>query len=699
MKVNKYKWLNISGLLIPTLCIFTSFPVVLDVSLFVIYLIAAGSLLGQFFENKKISQILLGVLLSLVSTTIILSVIYWLFQVNGLIVAVSYFLTPFVGYYLLKFFFDKKQVEAKTFCSLTKKFNNFSPKKEHLFLLINIGAYLSLFYWVIQIRTGIDLSSPWSQTGELFLLAFSGAAMLLLFSLKENFSKIIKALLMVLHYGLFFSIAWIVYQHGFGFDPFIHQASEKWIIEHGAIQPKKPFYLGQYMLVVGWQLITGLPVDLIDSILVPLLAGSLLPLWLIWGDTDKNCWWPIAFLPVVMISFLIVTTPNNLALLFALLVIFLIWHNKDSQNIKIFLINLILVGFILVTHPLIGIPIAIYFIGTFWQEKTEYSLTKIFTSGAIISTAVPAVLLSFLLWTGRGGVLNPMINLDSFLTIFSQPSWYQYWQAPIEWQAVYLYKFVLPALVITTGLMQIIKKNWGNKKRILFEFVMLAGVIISAFLIASGIEVKNVISLEKNSYADRTIALAYVLLLPYFYSATKDIFNYVKNKDFLIETVTVGVCSLTLSLSMYFTYPTYDPVSLNPGHSVRDEDMQAVRLIDELNTNKDYIVLTNQMVGAAALDQFGFTKYHKLDNGESHYFYSIPAGGKLYEYFGEIVYNSTERKWIRQAMDQASVDKAYFVHTNYWYPAIKLKNELVEISDYYWKVGEDGEAWVFEFNR
>lgn len=678
--------------LFPPLLLFSDFMIALNLISFLLYLFGCSYLIGGFFAKKKIHRILSGTLLILSASSIILSVIYWFFQVNKLVIAISYGITPILVYLFSNFFLQYRDSEWSF--NLNINFSNYT-----LLWVVTCFIYLGLFFWMYQARTGIDLSSPWSQTGKLFVLAASGTTVFLLFSLKQTLNKISKILLLILHYGLFFSVVLIIYKHGFGFDPFIHQASEKLIAQQGVITPKKPFYIAQYMIVVSWHMITDIPIDIIDSLLVPVSASTALPLVLVWKERNGLSWQAAALFPISLLSFLVVTTPFNLALLFGLIIVFFAWKNDQLQSNNIILLNLILTLFTLLIHPLVGIPIFIYLTAKIWSRKTEYDWKKNISSSFCLTTAIPIILISFLVWTNRGGFVNPLNQLEAFLQLFNQPSWYMFWQAPWYWQLIYLYKFAVVPVVILTSLFKIITTEVKDSKAMWFELFCLAGLVISSLLITTTIEVKNVISLEKNSYADRTLSLAYVLLLPYFYSVLKNIFNYLTNKNFIYHTIGVILASLALGGSLYFTYPTKDPISLPPSHSVRDEDIQAVNLIDELNQSKDYIVLTNQMVGAAALDQFGFAKYHKLDNGTSHYFYSIPAGGKLYSYFGEIVYNSVERKWIKKAMDMANVDKVYFIHTNYWYPAVELKNKLSNIADKRWKVGENGEVWIFKFKR
>ena len=54
----------------------------------------------------------------------------------------------------------------------------------------------------------------------------------------------------VLYLMISYSVAVIVYGVGYGFDPFIHQATIKFIDEFGAVSPKPLYYAGQYSLEI-----------------------------------------------------------------------------------------------------------------------------------------------------------------------------------------------------------------------------------------------------------------------------------------------------------------------------------------------------------------------------------------------------------------------------------------------------------------
>ena len=154
--------------------------------------------------------------------------------------------------------------------------------------------------------------------------------------------------------------------------------------------------------------------------------------------------------------------------------------------------------------------------------------------------------------------------------------------------------------------------------------------------------------------------------------------------------------AILLLISWYFTYPTRNQISLYTGYNIRQADINTVHFIDNINNGlKDYLVLTNQTVALAALREFGFAKYLPTPAGEQ-YFYSIPTGGPLYQYFRKMVYEEPKRQWMEQAMRFAAVKKAYFVHPTYWAPAAEIRDKAKLEADRWWEIS-NGRAWIFEY--
>ena len=67
-----------------------------------------------------------------------------------------------------------------------------------------------------------------------------------------------------------------------------------------------------------------------------------------------------------------------------------------------------------------------------------------------------------------------------------------------------------------------------------------------------------------------------------------------------------------------------------------------VRNWDEVEAMKD-----------AAIKEFGFKKYYNTAKGQQ-FFYSIPTGGPLYQYFRKMVYQQPKRQWMEEAMSISS---------------------------------------------
>ena len=284
----------------------------------------------------------------------------------------------------------------------------------------------------------------------------------------------------------------------------------------------------------------------------------------------------------------------------------------------------------------------------------------------------------------------------ALLLLFTKPHWVWLERGSLWWQALYIYRGMIKPLFVVAailGLILIIKKYKNNLPK--FIILSAAGLLISSFILSTSTKFAEVIMYEQNVYAERVLELMLVLLIPGFVLGLRELFIKIKKigpKQF----PTAIIFSFLLLISWYFTYPTRDAVAFHTGWSVRQADVNTVNFINNLNQNKkDYIVIANQLLGAAALQEFGFEKYFKTATGE-HYFYSIPTGGPLYQYFRKMVYQQPKRQWMEEAMSIAGVKKAYFVHTNYWAPAASIRDQAKLEADNWWEL-ENGRVWVYEY--
>ncbi|MCG2701205.1 hypothetical protein L6267_03505, partial [Candidatus Parcubacteria bacterium] len=138
--------------------------------------------------------------------------------------------------------------------------------------------------------------------------------------------------------------------------------------------------------------------------------------------------------------------------------------------------------------------------------------------------------------------------------------------------------------------------------------------------------------------------------------------------------------------------------------STSKNDIEAVNWIEN-NTESDYIVLANQQVSAAALREFGFKKYYSpplIDKerglGGEVFYYPVPTGGPLYQYYLDMVYEKPSRETMTKAMDLVGVSEGYFVLNKYWWAFDKILEEAkLEADEWQWL--DNGEIYVFKYYK
>jgi len=157
-----------------------------------------------------------------------------------------------------------------------------------------------------------------------------------------------------------------------------------------------------------------------------------------------------------------------------------------------------------------------------------------------------------------------------------------------------------------------------------------------------------------------------------------------------------------LSCSLYFSYPRYDDYYNSRSFSTSQADVDAVNWINQDAGNTDFIVLANQQVSAAALREFGFQKYYKIPSpyqgeGESEvFYYPIPTGEKLYQYYLNMVDKNADKKTALQAADLVGADTVYFVINNYWFGFEKILAEARLGADKTQSI-DNGKIFVFKY--
>ncbi len=674
---------------------------------FILYLLFFGFYFGQVIlpTEKNFWKRFFGIIGTILLFIIIQSIIYWLYKIDQFTVSATLILIPLI-------ISLQKTHEEDPFAGVE---NIIDPKtyeqvrsylSTKLLGIIVLGFDLILFAVLWSRRFTDTLISPWTIFGKNFFILFFLTTFILLIITQRAKKNAGNLFLIITHFTLIFTIALIVFKLGYGFDPFIHQATEKYIATNGFITPKNPYYIGQYMYVVGGNFLTHLSIHTLDKSIVPFFAGIILVLSLYFPfskkESDKNLLPAILMIPFIMLPSFIMTTPNNFALLLAVLLTGWMWYQQNHQTKNNSLFGWLICLAAMSIHPFIGLPMTIIYFFFIWRQQIKKNIIRI-TSSIIYSLSLIFVTpLAFLLNAWRSGekllLKNPLENLSNFFSIFAHPHWILI-ERGVWWQKIlYSYRDCIKPLAITMILAGIYFawKKW-RKSTIHFYIITAISLFISAFIISTTIKFPDVISYEQTAYGKRLLELTLILLLPFFIAFWQNIFDWLRQHKKWRPLLSLGLAGLLL-LSFYFTYPTRDNVSLHTGYNVRQADIKTVHFIDNLNNHEtNYIVLTNQLVSVAALREFGFAQYLTTPVGEQ-YFYSIPTGGPFYQYFRKMVYEEPKKAWMIEAMNYAGVDKAYFVHTNYWAPAGIIRDQAKLEADRWWELDE-GRVWVFEYTR
>ena len=530
--------------------------------------------------------------------------------------------------------------------------------QRRVYLAAAAVSVIAILLACVFARTAIALASPWTVLSPvLFVLA--GCAVFSCCQLafdRSGLPATIATLVALL------SVSLIVYAVGFGFDPFLHRAAEAALAATGHIEPVRFLYAGQYAVVAALAQLTGLPTRVFDLLLVPLLCAVTLP-WT--AKIARGSALPALLMLVVPFSALTFTVPYNLAL-WALLCIVLL---APSREPRVAVLRVLLAAVALLAHPLIGVPAALYVATLFALQLAKGSRLGRFAV-AIVAAIAFAVLVPLLLASyvgGGGGVLHlwdmPM-RADLFFGLFKDPYVQNYSPVPDVWEWFYLFRQYAPPLVALIALAAAaFRLRRGRDDAALTFVVFLIGTIASLWFISTAFEFRDIINYEQLEFALRNLNAVYAV-------------SALVGAGFLVERMRgwsagrryalAALAAVVIPLAWYFSYPQLNPKSIVPAPSVSQADVDAVRELERLNADHTYVVLSNQMMSAAAVETLGFAHYADTSLG-SRLWYAIPTGGELYRYFEAVsYYDASPRQMLLEARAFARVDRAYLAIHRYW---------------------------------
>jgi len=630
------------------------------------------------------------------------AIVYRFYSLNLIGIIVSLVLAVIAFFIFQKFF---KQINY-SITDLEKIYNQ--PKIEitkinAILLFIYFSSLLSSFYLLYISRTNKAIISPWGIISPLFFL-FYGITTLSLILI--SYKKIKNTIFLIMLYGfLSFSVLLIIFKIGYGYDPFIHQATLELIKEKGSVFPKHLYYLGQYSLIILINKITFLPIPMIDKLLVPILASIYIP-GAIYLYFKKNFGQPLkagekrkkkSLLLISLIlffaltfPFFTITTPQNLSYIFLILTIF---FGINSINKRELFLSYLLALTTLLIHPIAGIP-AILFLVFLTLYNTPYNKLKKLAYILILFITTISLPLIFLITNSKQeptATNEELSSVNAALIPFSNVSIPNKDNFILNF--IYLFNFNYSILILILAISAIIiayKKRVYNRKLAVCTSFSIS--LFISYLLTSQLDFNFLIDYERRNYSLRILTISIMFLMPVFGYIFYKVVERINSRNNFIKISFLIFATILLTTALYSSYPRKDMFFNSRSYSVSSNDIKAVKWIEKDAQSKNYVVLANQQVSVAALWRFGFNRYLK----DNIYFYPIPTSGLLYKEYLNMVYEKPTRETMNSAMKIAGATKGYFVLNRYWWAFDKILKEAKMEASSFTQI-DNGQIYIFKY--
>lgn len=677
--------------------------IVFSLLFFLISIIFSAELF--FYKNTTPLKYLLGTLFPILYFSLIGTVVYFLYQLN-LIAIIIIILSIYVLFIIRYKYLIIKAFEKILYISVSipKARTIFShiKKSQFILLILYLVFEVLLFITLYKFQIFESVASPWKVLPNWFFFIYFIASVILILLILFTKNSKLSLLCIVIHIIFNLSIPIVLYPLGYGFDPFIHQETEKIIFETGSIYPKPFYYIGQYALVVILSKFFFIPTLWVDKLLLPLeISVFLLPIvYLATRYILKTTQRIAALITLSLFTFpytsLINTTPQGLAngLLAVFIMLNLIGlYGKTVPRWLLGFIALTIAGI----HPIAGTPAILFFILNYvYQKKVRYSYffyTLIFVLGCFVfpimfflnSIVLPTTSSQI---TFQNNIYNILPALQAFI-----PTLPGRFNAFLD--LIYLIKlnlFISIFLIIIFGIFSLKKKIYlKNFNPYLLIFLTL---LINAFLITSFIYFDGIIGYEQSIFSARLIEISLYFMLPFIISGFYFIFKKIHKKKILHAPLAIFL-SIGITASLYMSYPKADKYQNDHFYNTSQNDFYAVEQIHKRAQGEKYFVLANQAVSAAALKEFSFKNFYDTKAGPL-YFYPIPTSSPLYSYYLNFVNKNPQKETVKKAMDLIKSNLGFVVIPKYWSNAQDIIEEAKKDASDWWQVG-NGKLYIFEY--
>ncbi|MFA6017623.1 MAG: hypothetical protein WCT28_03075 [Patescibacteria group bacterium] len=540
--------------------------------------------------------------------------------------------------------------------------------------LLTIGA-ISLWAWwsaVLAMPITDAVRSPWLVLSPVSIIA-PATALIISFVLIKVHKPIGSFLLFSTLFSLFASASFL-FPLGYGFDPFLHRATVLHIAEFGTVTPKPLYYIGEYAIELFTHFFTGISIFTIDTFLIPILAA------LACVVASRRLPAGIAILLIAMSNF-VVSTPQSLGYIFVLLSI--VTTAKHISSKKDLVVPSIFAIAAFAAHPIAGVPAIMFVLFNAVRNRAPRIILAILSAIALPAMFILQAILSnaaiSITWTNLWRL--DLLPLSSFLFTNGSP-WLDALYLVIGNLSLIALVFAVIGAIVRRSSMDSVERSGG---------IISITLIISFILISLGLDFTYLISYERQDFALRLITLATLFALPLASAGIETIWKQVSLHRLHVPALLIYF--LFAAASIYNLYPRHDGYARSSAFNVSQYDIEAVNAIHEMESeNSDYIVLSNQATAAAALQEFGFRKYYHGDI----FYYPIPTGGVLYQYYLSLVDGAPMKETMKEAMNTAGVHKAYFVVSDYWWNKDAIIETAKQQTDD-WLAVHEGKVTVFVF--
>ncbi len=567
-----------------------------------------------------------------------------------------------------------------------------------------IVALLALTVLLVAPAATTDaIRSVWDRVPASALATFGAAALLLAALLLRGRERTVTLPLASGTLLVLLSVALLVFPLGYGFDPFIHRATESHIAEFGTITPKPFYYIGQYAIVLFLHFVFLVPIDLADKLLLPLATALLLPfLWFTAAAhllrEKREAAASLLGLFLLPLASFIVTTPQGLANLWTLLTFLCAIPRllgRDDWPLWPVALGALAT---LAIHPIAGIPVALFLVLLAADPtRPEQKFPRLARAFTWITVAIGSLILpiSFVVNAKISGqalaidwsALSPLRLIDALhLNIFFENRF----SPLLDFVYLFAYNQTLLLLLGTGIILWIERKQLSAKLR---PYALLTFMLLVNFMVMrSAVQFSFLIDYERSNYADRLIPLALFATVPFLILIVGRLMRKTAESPLVLRAFVVALAGALMTASFYLTYPRHDDYETSHGFNVAQSDIDAVLSVDGDAGTTNYVVLANQTVSSAAIQEMGFVRYY----GDLFY-YPIPTGGPLYQDFLSMN-DHPNLETVAHAMDLGHVDQLYYLVNNYWWESDRIVETAKTNADAWWSIG-DGAVYVFKYVR